>query len=212
MSQGMSQWLAGVRILDLSQYIPGPLASLLLADMGADVLKIEPPSGDPMQTLGPRNHAGEGLFHQTLNAGKRILRIDLKHPKGREALLALAREADVLIEGFRPGVMERLGLGIGLLRARRCRKPDMTPTILPRPAYWIAMVMATRCFSIRRLQTYQAASLRRSRSWARFRGATGPDRAAQSIWGLAMSSCRFRCCRWPTSARTVRFLSDEPPI
>jgi crotonobetainyl-CoA:carnitine CoA-transferase CaiB-like acyl-CoA transferase len=121
MSQGMSQWLAGVRILDLSQYIPGPLASLLLADMGADVLKIEPPSGDPMQTLGPRNHAGEGLFHQTLNAGKRILRIDLKHSQGREALLALAREADVLIEGFRPGVMERLGLGIALLRAHAPR-------------------------------------------------------------------------------------------
>lgn len=58
----MSRWLAGVRILDLSQYIPGPLASLLLADMGAEVLKIEPPSGDPMQTLGPRNREGEGLF------------------------------------------------------------------------------------------------------------------------------------------------------
>jgi len=117
----MSQWLAGVRILDLSQYIPGPLASLLLADMGADVLKIEPPAGDPMQTLGPRNHAGEGLFHQTLNAGKRILRIDLKHSQGREALLALAREADVLIEGFRPGVMDRLGLAISRLRSEAPR-------------------------------------------------------------------------------------------
>ena len=121
MSQGMSRWLAGVRILDLSQYIPGPLASLLLADMGAEVLKIEPPSGDPMQTLGPRNREGEGLFYQTLNAGKRILRIDLKSAQGREALLELAHEADVLIEGFRPGVMERLGLGVGLLRAHAPR-------------------------------------------------------------------------------------------
>ncbi len=117
MRQGFSQWLTGVRILDLSQYIPGPLASLLLADMGADVLKIEPPSGDPMITLGPRSRAGAGLFHQTLNAGKRIVRIDLKSDTGREQLLALAQDADVLIEGFRPGVMDRLGLGIDRLRA-----------------------------------------------------------------------------------------------
>ena len=121
MSQGMSQWLKGIRILDLSQYIPGPLASLLLADMGAEVLKIEPPAGDPMQTLGPRNRAGEGLFHQTLNAGKRIVRIDLKSPQGRETLLELARGADVLIEGFRPGVMARLGLSIESLRAHAPR-------------------------------------------------------------------------------------------
>ena len=121
MSPGFSHWLTGVRILDLSQYIPGPLASLLLADMGAEVLKIEPPAGDPMITLGPRSRAGAGLFHQTLNAGKRILRLDLKSEAGREHLLALARDADVLIEGFRPGVMERLGLDIGRLRAQAPR-------------------------------------------------------------------------------------------
>ena len=121
MSQGFHQWLAGIRVLDLSQYIPGPLASLLLADMGAEVLKIEPPAGDPMMTLGPRSRSGEGLFHQTLNAGKRIVRIDLKHAEGQARLLQLAREADVLIEGFRPGVMDRLGLAISRLRSEAPR-------------------------------------------------------------------------------------------
>ncbi len=121
MSEGFSQWLTGVRILDLSQYIPGPLASLLLADMGADVLKIEPPAGDPMITLGPRSQTGEGLFHQALNAGKQVIRVDLKTDAGRARLLELALEADVLIEGFRPGVMERLGLGIERLRAHAPR-------------------------------------------------------------------------------------------
>ncbi len=115
MGNGMQQWLVGVRILDLSQYIPGPLASLLLADMGAEVIKIEPPSGDPMMTLGPRNRNGEGLFHQTLNAGKSIIRIDLKSEAGLSRLLDLVRDADILMEGFRPGVMDRLGLGLSRL-------------------------------------------------------------------------------------------------
>jgi len=121
LSQGFHQWLAGIRVLDLSQYIPGPLASLLLADMGAEVIKIEPPAGDPMITLGPRSRSGEGLFHQTLNAGKRIVRIDLKRADGQARLLEMAREADVLIEGFRPGVMDRLGLATSRLRAEAPR-------------------------------------------------------------------------------------------
>jgi crotonobetainyl-CoA:carnitine CoA-transferase CaiB-like acyl-CoA transferase len=104
-------------VLDLSSYLPGPFASLLLADFGAEVLKIEPPQGDGMLQLGPRDANGTPLFHPALNAGKTICRVDLKAGEGRSALLSLAARADVLIEGFRPGVMQRLGLGADAMRA-----------------------------------------------------------------------------------------------
>ncbi|MGB7181350.1 MAG: CoA transferase [Burkholderiaceae bacterium] len=106
----IGNFLAGVRVLDLSQYIPGPLGSLMLADMGADVIKIEPPTGDPMQHLGPRSPQGTPLFYETLNAGKSVLRLDLKSAQGIDTLHELVHSADVLIEGFRPGVMTRLGI------------------------------------------------------------------------------------------------------
>ena len=106
----LNTFLTGVKVLDLSQYIPGPMASLYLADMGAEVLKIEPPQGDPMRLLGPRDSDGEAVFHRALNSGKAIRRMNLKDPAERDALLALLSDYDVLIEGFRPGVMARLGL------------------------------------------------------------------------------------------------------
>ena len=108
--------LAGTKIVDLSQYIPGPLTSLLLADMGAEVLKIEPPQGDEMRTLGPRDAAGGPVFYQALNAGKSVLRLDLKSGEGRKTLFDHLADADILIEGFRPGVMARLGLDFETLR------------------------------------------------------------------------------------------------
>ncbi len=106
----------GVRVLDLSWFLPGPLASLLLADMGAEVLKIEPPDGDPMRELGPHDAAGTPVFHAAVNAGKTVLRLDLRRPDGRAVFLDLVRGADVLIEGFRPGVMARLGADWPTLR------------------------------------------------------------------------------------------------
>ena len=113
----LNNCLHGVRILDLSSYLPGPFASLLLADFGADVVKIEPPQGDGMLQLGPRDADGAPVFHAALNAGKTICRLDLKADEGRSALLSLVGQADVLIEGFRPGVMQRLGLGPDSMRA-----------------------------------------------------------------------------------------------
>jgi alpha-methylacyl-CoA racemase len=110
-------FLSGVKVLDLSQYIPGPMATLLLADMGADVLKIEPPQGDQMRELGPRNAAGEPVFYAALNAGKRVCRMNLKEAGERARFLDIARDYDVLIEGFRPGVMARLGLGYDQVKA-----------------------------------------------------------------------------------------------
>ncbi len=106
----------GIKVLDLSAFLPGPLASLLLADMGAEILKIEPPSGDAMTQLGPRDAAGRPLFYEALNAGKSVRRMDLKQPETRAEFLRLVADFDVLIEGFRPGVMQRLGLNYPALR------------------------------------------------------------------------------------------------
>jgi len=102
--------LSGLRVLDLSIWRPGPYATSLLVALGADVLKVEPPGGDPMRHY-------PGLF-APINAGKRSLELDLKDSDGRARALALAEQADVLVEGFRPGVMTRLGLDEAAVRAR----------------------------------------------------------------------------------------------
>jgi alpha-methylacyl-CoA racemase len=102
-------FLSGIRVLDLSQYIPGPYAALMLADLGADVVKVEPPGGDPMRQLGPRDGDGISPLWKLMNGGKTVVEIDLKTPSGREALEALLRRADALVESYRPGVMDRLG-------------------------------------------------------------------------------------------------------
>jgi alpha-methylacyl-CoA racemase len=114
----LNGWLQDIRVLDLSQYIPGPFATLLLADFGADVLKIEPPIGDEMRNLGPRDKSGNPIFYESINAGKRVRRMDLKQPAVREEFLQLAASVDVLMESFRPGVMARLGLDHATVSAR----------------------------------------------------------------------------------------------
>jgi len=112
--------LRGARILDLSRYLPGPYLTRLLADLGADVLKIEDPHGDPARYLPPM--AGEsGAAFAALNWGKRSLVIDLKQDAGRELLLALVAKSDVLVETFRPGVLDRLGVGWHTLHATNPR-------------------------------------------------------------------------------------------
>jgi alpha-methylacyl-CoA racemase len=104
-------------VLDLSRLLPGPYATLLLADLGAQVDKVEDPStgGDGLRAA-PPFHAGESAAFYGLNRNKRSVALDLKSPAGQQALRALARRADVLVESFRPGVMERLGLGYETLR------------------------------------------------------------------------------------------------
>jgi crotonobetainyl-CoA:carnitine CoA-transferase CaiB-like acyl-CoA transferase len=101
--------LAGVRVLDLTIWRPGPYATQLMAELGADVIKVEPPGGDPMR-------AYPGLFAE-LHANKRSVALDLKEEHGRRRVRELAAEADVAIEGFRPGVAGRLGAGYEDLRA-----------------------------------------------------------------------------------------------
>jgi crotonobetainyl-CoA:carnitine CoA-transferase CaiB-like acyl-CoA transferase len=117
----LHRFLAGTRVLDLSRHLPGPLATLLLADMGAEVTKIESPGGDELRAIGPRTPEGRSLYFDAINAGKRSIRLDLKSAAGRAALLEHAAGADVLVESFRPGVMRRLGLGAALLRAANPR-------------------------------------------------------------------------------------------
>ncbi len=109
--------LAGVRVLDFSTLLPGPLASLILAEAGAEVIKLERPGvGDEMRHMGPKL-SGEGIWFALLNRGKQSLSLDLKSPEGKETALALAAESHVIIEQFRPGVMDRLGLGYEAMRA-----------------------------------------------------------------------------------------------
>jgi alpha-methylacyl-CoA racemase len=103
--------LQGVRVLDLTRLAPGPYASLALADMGAQVIKVEEPQrGDPMRYLLPPGMDGRGVLFDLLNRNKKSITLNLRAPQGTVILLELARSADVLMEGFRPGVMKRLGL------------------------------------------------------------------------------------------------------
>jgi alpha-methylacyl-CoA racemase len=109
--------LEGVRVLDLTRLLPGPFASLVLADLGASVDKLEDPApGDYLRHM-PPSVDGQGAAWQSLNRDKRSLVIDLKHPDGVATLRALVPRYDVLIEGFRPGVLDRLGVGHAALRA-----------------------------------------------------------------------------------------------
>lgn len=111
--------LSGLKVLDFSIMVAGPYCSRLLADLGADVVKVEPPEGDDMRLRQPLRASPDGSRHSSyfgqLNAGKRSIALDLKRDEDRATARALALRADVLLENFRPGVMERLGLGAASL-------------------------------------------------------------------------------------------------
>ena len=111
---GFPQPLAGKRVLDLSLLYPGPATAATLRTLGADVTKVEPPTGDPAERLFPESY-------RVLNRGKTILRLDLKSDDGKAALADLVLQADVLIESFRPGVLARLGIGTDWLHATKPR-------------------------------------------------------------------------------------------
>jgi crotonobetainyl-CoA:carnitine CoA-transferase CaiB-like acyl-CoA transferase len=109
------QPLSGITVLDFSTLLPGPLASLMLAEAGAEVIKVERPGGEEMRTFPPL-WEGESAAFGLLNRGKKVVTLDLKSAEGREALKPLLARADILLEQFRPGVMERLGLGFEALQ------------------------------------------------------------------------------------------------
>jgi crotonobetainyl-CoA:carnitine CoA-transferase CaiB-like acyl-CoA transferase len=100
--------LENLRVLDLSQFLPGPMLTVMMADQGADVIKIEPPAGDPARQMAPFEN-GQSVWFRSTNRGKKSLALDLKSAEGKAALLDLIKTADVFVESFRPGVMARLG-------------------------------------------------------------------------------------------------------
>ena len=102
--------LNGLKVLDLSRVLAGPFAGRMLADLGADVVKVEPPDGDVTRSWGRVLGNVPGYYHQQ-NAGKRNICVDLRAPEGKDLLMELATNADILIENYRPDVMPRLGLG-----------------------------------------------------------------------------------------------------
>ncbi|MHB1169783.1 MAG: CaiB/BaiF CoA transferase family protein [Longimicrobiales bacterium] len=110
--------LAGLRIIDLSQNLAGPFCTQILADLGADVIKVEPPGGDPARDWAPPQWGRDGTMFLSVNRGKRSITLDLKRDDARAVLDALVASADVFVESFRRGVAERLGCGADVLRAR----------------------------------------------------------------------------------------------
>ncbi|MBI2878140.1 MAG: CoA transferase, partial [Candidatus Rokubacteria bacterium] len=109
--------LAGLKVLDLTENIAGPYCTMILADMGAEVIKVERPgAGDEMRRSPPFTN-GESVPFLTLNRGKKSVTLNLKDSRGRDAARRLASAADVVVENFRPGTLDRLGLGPAALRA-----------------------------------------------------------------------------------------------
>jgi crotonobetainyl-CoA:carnitine CoA-transferase CaiB-like acyl-CoA transferase len=109
--------LSSLKVLDFSGLLPGPFGTMLLADMGAEVLRVESPSRPDLVRLMPPTDAGVSAAHAFLNRGKRGIAVDLKKPEGVELIKQLVADYDIVVEQFRPGVMDRLGVGYEALRA-----------------------------------------------------------------------------------------------
>jgi crotonobetainyl-CoA:carnitine CoA-transferase CaiB-like acyl-CoA transferase len=112
--------LSGIKVVDLSVFLPGPMMTMMMADQGAEVLKIETAAGDPARDQAPFE-AGQSVWFRNLNRGKKSIALDLKSEEGKARLWAMIDEADVFVEGFRPGVMKRLGFDYAAVSARNPR-------------------------------------------------------------------------------------------
>jgi crotonobetainyl-CoA:carnitine CoA-transferase CaiB-like acyl-CoA transferase len=113
----MVRLLEGVTVLDLTRMLAGPYGALLLADLGAEVIKVEDPvGGDPVRSMGPPFIQGESAYFISINRNKKSLTLDLTTPRGREVFLRLVQKADVVLDNFRPGILERLGVAYSALR------------------------------------------------------------------------------------------------
>jgi crotonobetainyl-CoA:carnitine CoA-transferase CaiB-like acyl-CoA transferase len=117
----MSGPLSGTRVVDLTTAVLGPVATQILGDMGADVIKIEPPGGDPIRPLGPARHPGMGAYFLNINRNKKSVALDLKRPQARTALLRLVETADVFVHNMRLGAAERLGFNYPAVASRNPR-------------------------------------------------------------------------------------------
>ena len=108
--------LEGIRVIDLSRILSGPYCTMTLADMGAEVIKVEAPKGDDTRTWGPPFVGEESAYFLSINRNKKSIAINLKDEKGKEILLKMVKDADVVVENFRPGTLDRLGLGYEVLK------------------------------------------------------------------------------------------------
>ena len=111
--------LAGVKVVDLTRVLGGPYCTMILSDHGADVIKVEPPQGDEVRDWGPPFHEGDASYFIGVNRNKRAMAVDLRQPEGQAIILKMLADADVLIENFKPGDMERWGLGYHEVLAKR---------------------------------------------------------------------------------------------
>src|SRR5882757_6421309 len=109
--------LSGIKVLDFTRLFAGPFCTMLLGDLGADVVKVESPEGDSIRPQGPPFHKGFSFSYLAVNRNKRSIVIDIKTAVGKALARRLAVTADVIVENFRPGVMDRLGLGYDSLSA-----------------------------------------------------------------------------------------------
>ena len=103
--------LHGITVIDFTQMMAGPLCTMLLGDLGAAVIKVEPPTGDPIRRTGDTRIGGETEYTLSLNRNKRSIALDLKTPEGLRAALKIADQCDIAVENFRPGTADRLGIG-----------------------------------------------------------------------------------------------------
>ena len=111
--------LAGIRVLDLTQFLSGPFATQILADLGAEILKLEPPQGDPIRAVPPHFVDGDSVYYLCINRNKHCVAIDMKSPAGLALVKRLALASDIVMENFRPGVLERLGFSAEELRKEK---------------------------------------------------------------------------------------------
>src|SRR5438067_4019750 len=117
----MSGPLAGIRVIDITIAVLGPVATQILGDMGAEVIKVETPEGDPMRQIGPARNAGMAAYFLNVNRNKKSIVLDLKRPSAREAMLRLAATADVFVHNMRPGAAARLGIDYQAIAAANPR-------------------------------------------------------------------------------------------
>jgi crotonobetainyl-CoA:carnitine CoA-transferase CaiB-like acyl-CoA transferase len=116
-TDGTPMKLEGIRVLDLSNFLPGPHLTMMMADHGAEVIRIEPPGGEPNRAIGKKYPDGTTVYFSSTHRNKKSVMLDFKKPGAVEAFLKLAATADVVLESFRPGVVDRLGIGYAAVRA-----------------------------------------------------------------------------------------------
>jgi crotonobetainyl-CoA:carnitine CoA-transferase CaiB-like acyl-CoA transferase len=119
MADAKDRPLSGIRVLDLTQFLSGPFATQILADLGADIIKLEAPGGDHTRTVPPYFVGGESCYFLSINRNKRCVAVDMKIPEGRALVKKLALSSDIVMENFRPGVLDRLGLSAEALRKEK---------------------------------------------------------------------------------------------